>query len=179
MSRKKLQSYGQLYRQLPAGAPVTLTRPEDDPRTVWLRARPRDLARASVAAGHAGVPVDAAIWLCCDAVRTLDNPGLDDVLAVIEMPRRQHVPDDLRLWFAQLRDGSGWHEPQLPRITMPADLADEITPAIAQAGVQVAADPARLNAVLRAEAAAVSNGGRRLRDVLADAVATFRRNAAA
>lgn len=174
-----MQNYGQLYRQLTTDAPVTLTRPDDDPRTVWLRARARDLARASVAAGRARVPADAAIWLCCDAVRTIDAGELDDVLAAIEMPRHQHVPDELRLWFAQLRDGSGWHEPQLPRITMPADIADEITPAITQAGVQVAADLARLNAVLRAEAAAVSSGGQRLRDVLADAAATFRRDAAA
>ncbi len=158
---------------------MVLTRPEEIPRTVWLKARPRDLAYASVAAGHARFPVDAAIWLCCEAVCATDPRDLDDVLATIRPPTAERVPIQYRLWRAQLRDGSGWHEPQLPQITMPAALADKLTPAISRVGVEIAADPDRLNAVLRAEAAAISDGGRRLSDVLRAVAAPVRRNAAA
>ncbi|MEA2274683.1 MAG: hypothetical protein QOJ29_4952 [Thermoleophilaceae bacterium] len=146
---------------------------------VWLHAQPRDLARAAVASGRARIPVDAAIWLCCEAVCAVDAVELDDALAAIGVPHHERVPQMLGPWRAQLREGSQWHEPRLPYITMPAALAEEITPSLTQAAVEIAADHKRLSAVLRAEAFAVDDGGRRLRDVLADAGIQIRRSAAA
>ena len=157
---------------------MVLTRPADEPRRVWLDARPRDLARASITAGRARFPVDAAIWLCCEALSVIDSRHLDDALAAVLPTGDERVPDELRPWHDQLRRGSGWHEPQLPEITMPLALADEIVPAIVQEAVEVAGDHDRLSAVLRAERAAVSDGGRRLRDLLVAGAPAIRRSPA-
>lgn len=179
MTCRHRQVYRQIYRQIPEGTPVVLTRPEDRPRTVWLNADANDLAYASLAAGQAHFPVDAAIWLCCEAVSTIEPSDLDDVLASISLPDPERVPSAYWLWRAQLREGCGWHEPRLPQIMMPAALANTLTPAVTQAGVEFAADPERLRTVLHAEAAAVSDGGRRLSDLLAAASPSVRRSAAA
>jgi hypothetical protein len=179
MTRPRWQLYRQVYRQDSAGDRALLARPDDDPtQRVWLRARPGDLARASVTAGHVRFPLDPAIWLCCEALCAIDLDELDDALAAVRMPRDEQVPAELGPWLIQLRVGSGWHEPRLPQITMPGALADQLTAAVVQAAVTVAADPARLRAVLRAEEAAVCDGGRRLGQILAGG-APVRRSAAA
>ena len=180
MTRPPRQLYRQVYRRAgPSGRPL-LARPDDDPtQRVWLQARPGDLARASVAAGRTRLPVDAAIWLCCEAVRAVGARDLDHALASVRMPEDVRVPEGFHRWLGQLRDGSGWHEPQLPQITMPGALADRLTVPVTQAAVIVAGDPVRLRAVLRAEEAAVCHGGRRLSDVLAVAAGLVRRSAAA
>jgi hypothetical protein len=180
MNRPSWQLYRQVYRHESAVGRPLLARPDDDPtRRVWLQARPGDLARASISAGRARFPVDPAIWLCCEALCAVELDELDDALAAVKMPRDERVPAQLGRWLVQLRAGSGWHEPQLPQITMPGALADQVNAAIMRAAVRVAADPARLRAVLGAEEAAVCDGGRRLGQVLLSDAAPVRRSAAA
>lgn len=158
---------------------MLLTRPEDDPTGVWLDASPAALARAAVLAARLRFPIDAGIWLCCEALSAIGDRPLSDAINAADRSRCGRVPDDLRPWLRQLTSGSGWHTADLPRVTMPTAVSERTSPSIRLAAVDVASDATLLPRIIALEIQAVRAGGRRVGELLGARSRHVRRSATA